>query len=228
MQQDPLSANSVYLLLKYKLNGYDRPGSISSIGVSLKNPWTVKVKVKEKTIIGYIGDEGEYDFFDKEGVVVLISSEKVREVPRIEGIDVSRAELYEPLKVESKKLLEAILDVAKEVKNYELTPDRIVCNDEGVELYFGEIRVMLGTSVTAEKMAQIAPIPSKLAGRTGTLHLEHFDSSSGTITFTAESPEEETEQEQTEEVIEPADTDASYEEDSDWEDGQWKRKTQKL
>lgn len=190
IQKDQFSVNSVYLLVKYRFLEHETPGSLSSMKVSLKNPWTVKVTVKEKPIIGYFYEDENYAFFDKEGTVVLKGREMVVQAPCIEGIDISEAELFQPIKVKSEELLEAILNVAQEVGNYELTPDRIVCTDEGIDLYFGNVRVMLGTDINAEKMAQISPILAKLEGRTGTLHLENFESDSATITFSAEQPAE--------------------------------------
>lgn len=198
VQEDRLSANSLYLLIKYRFLDHDVPGSLSSMKVSLKNPWTVKVTVKEKPIIGYFCEDDGYAFFDKDGTVVAKAKEIKADVPCIEGLDISKTKLYQPLKVESKKLLKAILNVAQEVENYELNPDRIVCTDDGIELYFGNIRVMLGNEVTTEKMAQIAPILAKLGDKAGTLHLEHFESESNTITFTEDVPEDTAEAETTE------------------------------
>lgn len=190
MQKDTLSFNSVYLLVKYRFLKHDTPKSLDSMKVSLKNPWTVKVTVKEKAIIGYLDENGEYAYFDKEGKIVLKSTELQEGVPGIEGIDASSTKLYQKIKVKSDKLLQAILDVAVEVKNYNLTPDRIVYEDDGINLYFGDICVQLGTDVTTEKMAQISPIIAKLAGKSGVLHLEHYEDDSNVITFSEESAED--------------------------------------
>ena len=66
MQKDTLSFNSVYLLVKYRFLKHDTPKSLDSMKVSLKSPWTVKVTVKEKTIIGYLDEGSEYAYFDKD------------------------------------------------------------------------------------------------------------------------------------------------------------------
>jgi cell division protein FtsQ len=217
VQDDPLSVNSVYLLWKNRFKDTEIPGSLSSMKISLKSPWTVKVTVKEKPIIGYFCLEDQYVFFDKEGTVVCTGQEMVADVPCIEGIEISEAKLYQPLQVKSEKLLTAILDAAQEVVNYELTPDRILCSDDGISLYFGQVCVMLGTNITTEKMAQITPILAKLEGKSGTLHLEHYTSDSNTITFTEDavedvSAEESTDTESTD--AETADGEVSYEDTS--------------
>lgn len=187
MQKDTLSFNSVYLLVKYRFLKHDTPKSLDSMKVSLKNPWTVKVTVNEKTIIGYLDEDGTYAYFDKDGRIVLKSSEKRDGVPGIEGLDAGSTKLYQKMKVKSNKLLKAILNVAVEVKNYSLTPDRIVCADDGIEMYFGDICVKLGSDVTTEKVAQISPIIAKLTGKSGVLHLEHYEDDSNVITFSEES-----------------------------------------
>ena len=69
MQKDTLSFNSVYLLVKYRFLKHDTPKSLDSMKVSLKSPWTVKVTVKEKTIIGYLDEGSEYAYFDKDGKI---------------------------------------------------------------------------------------------------------------------------------------------------------------
>lgn len=201
MQKDTLSFNSVYLLVKYHFLKYDTPKSLDSMKVSLKNPWTVKVTVKEKAIIGYLTENSEYAYFDKDGRIVLKSTELRDGVPGIEGLDTGDTKLYQKMKVKSSKLLKAILNVAVEVKNYSLMPDRIVCADDGIEMYFGDICVKLGSDVTTEKMAQISPIIAKLTGRSGVLHLEHYENDSNVITFSEESAEDTSEDTTSEDTL---------------------------
>ncbi len=192
VQKDKYSVKSLYLIIKYRFMEHEVPGSLTSIKVGLKNPWTIKVMVKEKPIVGYITEDEEYVFFDKTGTVVLKGREMVEGVPGIEGVAVGESKLYKPLNLKDEKFLEAILNVAQEVKNYKLEPDKIVCVSDGIELYFGSIRVVLGMDVTTEKMAQITPILAKLEGRAGTLDLQHFMDESNVIPFTADLPEDET------------------------------------
>ncbi len=190
VQKDKYSVNSLYLIIKYRFREYEVPGSLTSIKVGLKNPWTIKVTVKEKPIIGYITEDDNYVFFDKLGTVVLKSRELREGVPGIEGVEVGETRLYKPLKIKDDKLLKGILNVSQEVKNYDLQPDRIVCAEDGIELYFGSVRVVLGMDVTTEKMAQITPILAKLEGRAGTLNLRYFKDETNVIAFTADPPED--------------------------------------
>lgn len=221
LQKDTFSFNSLYLLVRGRFTEYEMPGSITSAKVGLKNPWTVTVTVKEKPIIGYLYEDDNYVFFDKEGTVVLKGREMAAQVPCIEGIDTGETKLYEPLQVESEKLFQAILDVAQEVDNYELAPDRIVCADGGIDLYFGDIRVMLGSEITTEKMAQIAPVLAKLEGQKGVLHLEHFGSETDTITFSIETSEEESAGTEGGDAAESEQADTAESAGTDLSDGSW-------
>ena len=210
MQKDTLSFNSVYLLVKYRFLKHDTPKSLDSMKVSLKSPWTVKVTVKEKTIIGYLDEGSEYAYFDKDGKIVHKSTELRDGVPGIEGIDAGSTKLYQKIKVKSNKLLQAILNVAVEVKNYNLTPDRIVYEDDGINLYFGDICVQLGTDITTEKMAQISPIIAKLEGKSGVLHLEYYENDSNVITFSEPSEDNTTSEDDTTLEGDTTSEDSSY------------------
>lgn len=191
VETDPYAVNTLYLLIKYRFMDYEVPGSLESMSVGMKNPWTVKIKVKEKQILGYVFDNESYVYFDKEGTVVLKGRERKEGIPCIEGIDISNAVLYEPLGSGDKDLFDAILGVTREVDKYQLQPDRIVCRDGGILLYFGQVCVSLGTEITTEKMAQISPILKEIGESTGTLHLEHYQDESDAITFDKEElPEE--------------------------------------
>src|SRR5699024_3187124 len=97
--------------------------------------------------------------------------------------DVGLTVLYEPFAGDDERLFQAALDVIKELENYELVPDRIVCAQEGINLYFQNVCVMLGDKVSTEKVAQISPILSRLEGQTGTLHLERFEEEGDPVTF---------------------------------------------
>ena len=181
---DSLSSNTLGLLFKYRFTNYELPKSLTSMKMDMVSPSKVVCTVKEKSIVGYLEDAAGRIYFDRDGVVVFISNKKKYDVPKIEGLDTGSAKLYSPINVRDEKLLTAMLGVAKELNNFKLNPDRIVCAEDGMELFFGQIRVLLGTDITTEKMAQISPILAKLEGKTGILHLEHFTNNSKTVTFT--------------------------------------------
>ena len=183
VQDDELSVNALYILGKYALGRGKTLPSLERMKVGLKAPWIVKVEVKEKPIVGYIQNKELYDYFDKEGLVVLESTELIDGVPYIEGIGVGEVKLYGHLKSKNSKLFEQILETSREITKHELKPDRIVCEEDVICLYIGRIRVCLGKNVSSVQIAQIQPILEKIGDKEGTLHLENYSEVQGTITF---------------------------------------------
>ncbi len=183
VQSDRFSVNTLYILGKYALGKGEVPPCLERMKVGMKAPWIVKVDVKEKPIVGYIVNNGKYDYFDKEGLVVLESSVLMEGLPYIEGIEVEKVRLYQPLTSEDTQIFGQLLDTSKELKKYELAVDRIVCEKNKICLYSGKVRICLGSTVSAKKIAQIRPILEKLGDREGTLHLENYSEMNQSVTF---------------------------------------------
>lgn len=189
IQNDKFAENSLYVLLKYNLTQPDVPSAVESMKVSLKNPWTLAVKVTEKTMLGYVDYDEAFLYFDREGIASLRTKEAMEGVPYVEGLkfDASKVVIGETLPVEDDSIFEKIMETSRYLDEEELTPDRLVCTDSGITLYFGNVEVLLGNSGFEERIAQIGPILEKLAesypDTAGTLHLENFDESSEAVRF---------------------------------------------
>lgn len=180
---DKLSWNSVTYLVKYKLGKVEFPSYLDDAKMEMKNPWTLRVKVKEKPIVAYalVGTENVY--FDKDGLVVLKKNDIIENVPCIEGLDIKKAALYEKLDVGDKDVFKAIQSVAEGLTDNELAPDRIVSSGSEIMLYFGNICVQLGSNNFLDKIGQIKPILERLNGQEGILHLEHYGQGTSVISF---------------------------------------------
>lgn len=185
VQDDRLSKNSLYILGKYAVGRGTVLPCLDQIKVRMKSPWVLKVEVREKPIVGYIQNGEKYEYFDKEGLVVFESSVLKEGLPYIEGIEVGEIRLYHRLKSGDTRIFEQILETSREVTKYELVTDRIVCEEDNICLYVGNVRICLGESVSSAQIAQIEPILEKLGNQEGTLHLEHYSEMNQTITFEA-------------------------------------------
>ena len=124
IENDPLSVNSLYVLYKYNFTDADLPSGVESLSISLKDPWTVKVKVKEKEMAGYVDYDGAYLYFDRTGTAVLRTKKIIEGVPHIEGLmfDSAKAKIGKKLPVEDDSIFEKIVEVSKNLKKYNLTP----------------------------------------------------------------------------------------------------------
>ncbi|MGO5051924.1 cell division protein FtsQ/DivIB [Lachnospiraceae bacterium LCP25S3_G4] len=191
VEKDKFSFNSLYVVLKHKFTEVKPLPYTETTEVSMKNPWTVSVRVYEKKMIGYILFQDKYVYFDKDGLVVKVASEQIEGIPMIEGLEVNEIVLYDKLPVEDKEIFKYILDVTQIVKKCELVPDRIVCSGKDVNLYFGGICVQLGHTNLSDRIVQVPPILAKLEGQAGILHLENFNESSEMISFQRQESQEE-------------------------------------
>ena len=82
--------NSLYLVFLYDyLDGKDIP-FVDSVEVSMVSPSHVKIRVYEKTLIGYVEYMGSNLYFDKDGTVVESSTEVLEGVPCIKCLNLIR------------------------------------------------------------------------------------------------------------------------------------------
>ncbi len=213
--ENPYEVNTLYVLAKYKLGFGKKLACMDSMKVSLNSPWSLKVTVEEKPIIGYVKNGDQYAYFDKEGLVVDISTEVKEGLPSIDGVKFKKIALYEKLKCSKTKIFNQILETTQEVKKYELSPDKLVYEKDSLMLYFGDVCVSLGSSVTSDQMAQIEPILAKLTDQSGTLHLENYSTSAKVITF--EKTKEETKDSSDTTDTTTSDSDTTSDDDS----GSW-------
>ncbi len=183
VKEDPYTINSIYAVSKFKFGNYELPSYLEEVKVGFAAPWKLSVRVKEKEVVGCILSSGNYVYFADDGTVMQKSTEVIEGIPVVEGFHAEDFEVFETMKVEDEKTFSYIREITQEVKKNSLSPDGIVWADEGVVLYFEEICVQLGKMNYEEKLIQLPPILEKLEGKRGTLHLEHYNETSTSISF---------------------------------------------
>lgn len=193
VREDPYTSNALYAMVKFKTGSYKKPVYLEQVDVSMKAPWELKVTVKEKKIIGCIISDNDYVYFDEEGLVLVKGSEMIDGIPVIEGLEVGNAEKYEKLTVDNEKVFSYIVSISETLKKNELSPDRLVWEEDSMNLYFQNICVKLGKNNFDEKVTEIPPIIEKLEGKSGVLDMEHYNETSKNISFREEQVTEQTE-----------------------------------
>ena len=183
IEEDPLTNNSLYTLWKYKFGHYTVPVYLENVEVRLTAPWKVQVKVSEKQMIGCVLSENSYVYFDAEGLVLKMGSEYDTTIPLVEGVTFKEAQLFEHLEVENEKVFSYIVNVTNEIREVDLSPDRLVWEDNSMNLYFENVCVRLGKTNFDKKILQLPPILSELEGKNGILHMEHYTENSSNISF---------------------------------------------
>ncbi|MBQ2986924.1 MAG: hypothetical protein IJE23_05530 [Tyzzerella sp.] len=183
VKEDPLTTNSLYTLFKFKTGAYTLPVYLEKVDVQLSAPWKVKVHVTEKKIIGCFVKDYSYVYFDEDGLVLKIATTYDDQVPLIEGLEAEDAKKYEKLQVDNEKVFDCFVSVTKELEKNNLSPDRLVWGDNGMNLHFEKVCVQLGKSNFGIKVLQLTTLLDELEGKDGVLHLEHYTADSNTISF---------------------------------------------
>ena len=185
VMEGPLGDNSFYLSLLYADKQITDIPFIASMSVEVLSPDTVKIKVFEKTLAGYVAYLDRYLYFDNDGTVVEISGIKTEGVPQITGLSFEHAVLNKPLPVEDAEVFGKILTITKTLTKYSLSADRIYFNaNKEVTLYFEGGKVVCGSdSRLDEKIMQLQSLLPKLEGMSGTLNLQNYDENTSSIPF---------------------------------------------
>jgi cell division protein FtsQ len=178
--------NSLYLTFLYDyLDGKEIP-FVDHVELSMISPSHIKIRVYEKTMIGYVEYMGANLYFDKDGTVVESSNEILDGVPCIKGLKFDTLMLHQPLNVANTEVFDTLLSMTQMMKKYELVPDAITLKNESTEivLTFDNVRINLGTGENMdEKAARIKSLLPDLADKSGVLHMEEYTNESTNISF---------------------------------------------
>lgn len=220
---DEYSWNSLYVLLKYTFVDTEAVPFIDTMEVKLVDPQTLKIKVYEKGMLGYlyISAIGENAYFDKDGFVVETSTRIIENIPKIEGVTCDEVVLYERLPIDSQQIRE-MLTLTQALKRESLVPDSIHFGlEQAPVLYYGDTEVWLGSiELLTQKVARLKEILPSLEQIPGVLHMESWTEESANIIFekAPEVPEAEGETSGEDSVTPDDEGDASEAEDEPQDD----------
>lgn len=177
--------NAILLFLKYKYLKQENISFVETVDVQLINKNSVKLVVYEKTIIGCIEFMNEYMYFDKDGIIVETSVEKLSDVPCVFGLNFDHIVLHEKLATTNDELFQTILNITQLIKKYKIDIDKISFNlNEEVALYTGDIRIMLGKRDTYdEQISELKNILPKAKGLKGYFNMRNFTDGQDKIIF---------------------------------------------
>ncbi|MCI8995204.1 MAG: FtsQ-type POTRA domain-containing protein [Lachnospiraceae bacterium] len=182
---DRYSANSLYLYLKYRYFQTEEIPFVDKIEVSLLSAGKVRIRVYEKSLIGYASYMGTNLYFDKDGIVVESSSDIREDVPEITGLQFHSQSLYQRLGVKDDSVFSSILNVTQLLQKNELYPDQIEFKKNlDLLLHFEDVKVALGKGEQLEeKIGRLRQFLPELEGQSGTLHMENYSEDSSMVSF---------------------------------------------
>ncbi|MCR5302926.1 MAG: cell division protein FtsQ/DivIB [Lachnospiraceae bacterium] len=176
--------SSIWLFFKYRNREIKDIPFIETMSVSIESPDTIRVKVYEKSLAGYVTYLGKYMYFDRDGVVVEASDRKIPGIPEITGLTFDHVVVYEKLPVENDSVFPEVLSMTQLLDKYSLKADKLSFDEDyNMDIYFGDVHVLLGgDSNINEKVMALTGILPKLEGQKGTLDLADYQDGN-TVTF---------------------------------------------
>ena len=168
--------NTLLVYLRYKYQEHPEIPFIDDFEVTMDSWQSLKIRVYEKNMVGYVRYLGQDVYFDKEGIVVESSTQELEGIPQISGVTFDSLAIHQPLSVEDPTIFDTILSITKLLTKYDLDPDEIRFGAGGeLFLQLGDVKVALGTGENLdEKISRLKQLEGDLKDKSGTLHMENY------------------------------------------------------
>ena len=182
--------NSAYAYFADRFKPHRQIPFVEDYKVVFHGPFQVEVIIYEKSIVGYVSYMSSYMYFDKDGIVVESSGNKLEGVPLITGLDFGQLILHRPLPVKDQTVFQDILNLTQQLSLHNIVVDRIEYNSHNkATLYMGEMQVSLGDDANVDSkisvLSDILAAHPQLVGMKGVIELENYNEEGigGGITF---------------------------------------------
>ena len=168
--------NTLLVYLRYKYQEHPEIPFIDDFEVTMDSWQSLKIRVYEKNMVGYVRYLGQDVYFDKDGIVVESSTQELEGIPQISGVTFDSLAIHQPLNVEDPTIFDTILSITKLLTKYDLDPDEIRFGTGGeLFLQLGDVKVALGTGENLdEKISRLKQLEGNLKDKSGTLHMENY------------------------------------------------------
>ncbi len=172
----PLDRYFLYSFIKDKLNKKKNIPFIQEYRLDWKSPSQVEIVVYEKRILAAVNYMNLYMYFDKDGMVLESSAEKIDKIPIVEGLELSSIVLYNKLPVKDEYVFSRLVSLAQSLSNYNIFAERILLYSQNqVNLYIGDIEVHFGVlNDIEEKTADLNNIFPEISGQKGILYMDNY------------------------------------------------------
>ncbi|SFG26411.1 cell division protein FtsQ/DivIB [Oribacterium sp. WCC10] len=177
---DDWDTNSFYCFLKDKTSEHKQIPFIQRYDIDWEGPFSVVITVYEKNVVGYVDYMSSHMYFDKDGIVVESTGEKLEGIPKITGLSFGSIVLYKELPVQNMQVFKDILNLTGSLSENKINCDEIAYDNLlNATLYIGDIEVQLGGNENMEmKIYTLRDILPKLDGLKGELNLANYNESS--------------------------------------------------
>lgn len=177
--------NTLLLYLKNKLQPMESIPFVEKIDVEYISRHVITITVYEKALAGCVEFMNEYMYFDKDGVILESSSQKMPDIPCITGIQFDTMIMYEPLPIEDKDFFFTVLTLTQLLQKYNISVDDIRFTTQNeIILYYQDIKILLGDgSNVEEQISELGNILQSIEGKSGTLYMKDYTIEKGDVVF---------------------------------------------
>lgn len=181
-----MNRNTVWCYWKEKTGKHVQIPFVEDYKVVFHGLTEAEIIVYEKSVAGYVSYMGSYLYFDKDGIIVESSSEKLEDVPWITGLPFGHIVLHEPLPLEDPGVFQQIMNLTQILEIHEIKVDRIHYTSDGqAKLIIDDIEVVLGSNQDMNgKIAELSDMLPQLEGLSGTLYLDTYDENNRNTAYT--------------------------------------------
>ena len=141
--------------------------------------------------MGAVEDNGTYMYFDNVGNIVESSTSAREGVPVVSGLPIEGViTINEKIPVSDDSALDAVLDLALKLQQYQIEADQLIYSSSDGTLSFvkGTVTVNLGSGRNIEdKLTAYNDLKEQPELENGTLHLEDYDATKERIIFSKDS-----------------------------------------
>jgi len=165
--------NTLIFYLKYKYFKDVRIPFVEKISMKIQDRNSISIRVYDKIITGCIEFMGDYLYFDKDGIVVESTSERIDGIPLVKGLKFQKIVLNEKLEVQKEELFDVILNLTQQIEKRGLKVDTISFNKQyEVTLDLGGIKALLGKRSTYDEiLAKLKSIMDEVEGKKLTIDM---------------------------------------------------------
>lgn len=172
-----LSRNTLFCYLNYQFRPHKSIPFVEDYKIVFRSPQKAELIIYEKSVVGYVSYMSSRMYFDKDGIIVESTNEKLPGIPEISGLTFGHIVLHRPLPVEDERIFDEILNLTQLLSMNEIEADRIHF-DSGreISLFLDELQVKLGTNeAIAGKLSELRDMIRDYPDLKGTLYLNTYD-----------------------------------------------------
>lgn len=180
--------NTLIFYLKNKIFKIKGIPFVDKLDIEYASKNKIVVNVYEKAFAGCIKSGDQYAYFDDDGNVMEISSDRMKDVTLITGMNVNELVLNQRLNVGDDECFSTILNLTQLLTKYDLSISKANYSSNGeMTLYVKDIEILIGTDdYLDEKISNLGNILKSVEGKKGTLNMKNFSNEKKDATFITE------------------------------------------